>query len=162
MGALTEQDIFSCMQDNLRSAIQHCEDLARIPLPGLTYDAFRKELRLIEGACRQASAWRSDTRWLPIGMLMEKAHQTAGNWLRGAKLPDGTKTRYTEKQRFANFTKLADNLRQLYRLAEDTRTRKTGVTGMILPPEQKLIRQNRPVPVSNNGLILPPTYAGAA
>jgi len=133
MGALTEIEIFSCMSDNLKLAIQHCEDLARLPLKGETYNKFRHELRLIEGACRQASAWREDTRWLPIGRMMAEVHQKAGGWLRGYKNEADVRIKFTHNQQHPLFKKLADNLRALHKAAEGMRTKATGRVGMILP-----------------------------
>lgn len=133
MGALTETEIFSCMADNLRLAAIDCDLLATEPLKGPIYDRFRRELKLVEGCCRQASAWREDTRWLPIGLQMEECHRRAGEWLRGEKMPDGSRRLIPYGQKHPLFLKLAANLRALHMVVEALRTRATGRIGMILP-----------------------------
>ena len=140
MGALTETEIFACLAENLTLAAEECERLAVLPAAGPTYNSLRHRLRLIEGACRQASAWREDTRWLPIGLMMHEAHDRAGNWLRGF---------HPRKL----FLKLAENLRALAHIADDLRTKATGTVGMILPdPLSSPIRtQDRPVQVALPG-----------
>ena len=135
MGALSESEIFDCMADSLRKAIDHCEQLAVKPLRGPIYNQFRQELKLVEGCCRQASSWREDTRWLPIGLLMEQCHQKAGEWLRGVVDP-ATKQRVPvpEGQKHPLFVSLAQNLRGILKGVEDLRTKRAGQMGMILPP----------------------------
>ena len=146
MGALTEIEIFDCMTSNLKLAIEACDALARIPLKGATYDKLRKTLRLIEGTCKQAAAWREDTRWLPLGMQMGRVHQMAGDWLRGIKMPDGTRVKITDGELHPCFVKLAENLRGLLKIAENYRTKATGRRGMILPAVgQGPHRDTRPV-----------------
>lgn len=132
MGALTEREIFDCLTTNFKLAAEHAEDLARLPIKGPTYELFRRELRLIEGACRQASAWREDTRWLPIGRMMAEVHQKAGGWLRGYK-HEGIRIALAPSQQQPLFLMLAANLRALLVAAEQTRTARTGRIGMILP-----------------------------
>ena len=140
MGALTETEIFACLAENLTLAAEECERLAVLPAAGPTYNSLRHRLRLIEGACRQASAWREDTRWLPIGLMMHEAHDRAGNWLRGF---------HPRKL----FLKLAENLRALAHIADDLRTKATGTVGMILPDvlSSPIRTQDRPVQVALPG-----------
>ncbi len=133
MGALTECEIFDCLAENLRLAAQDCELLATEPMKGFIYDRFRKELRLVEGACRQASAWREDTRWLPIGLQMAECHKRAGEWLRGVMQPDGHRVPVAFGQKHPLFLKLAEVLRLLHTQVENLRTQKTARSGMILP-----------------------------
>jgi hypothetical protein len=133
MGALTEAEIFSCLSENFVLAAQHCEDLARLPRKGPSYSALRNELRLIEGAARQASVWRQDTRWLQIGLYVAEAHKRAGDWLRGYRLPSGQRVAIREGQLHPLFVKLAENLRSGHRKAEEFRTKATNRVGMILP-----------------------------
>lgn len=150
MSFLTEQEIKDCLKDNLRQAIQHCTDLATKPKRGLSYDALRTELGLIEGCCTQMAYWRSDTRWLQFGLLMEQAHQRAGEWLR----------RHHPKKLFLM---LGENLKVLLLIAEDLETKKTGIMGSILPMVQAgPHRENRPISVprsferrSAGGIIIP-------
>ncbi len=157
MGDLTEREIFDCIGANARLAAEHCEQLAKTPREGDTYDHLRTELKLIEGACRQASAWRGDTRWLPLGLAMEEAHSRAGEWLRGVKVA-GQRVRLAERHNFECFTKLAENLRGIHAAMEKLRDQKTGRVGMILPEVQPApFRDTRPVGFTRSmgGIILP-------
>lgn len=157
MGALTEAEIFGCLSENLRLAAQDADTLATSPRKGQTYDAFRKRLKLIEGACRQAAAWRQDCRWYPVGMQMAKVHATAGAWLRGAK-HEGRRIALTPAEQKERFTKLAAVLRSFHTVAEDLRTKATGRVGMILPRELPgPHRDTRPVHISRTpgGIIIP-------
>lgn len=157
MGALTEAEIFDCIATNAKLAAEHCDDLARRPREGDTYHKLRTELKLIEGACRQASVWRQDTRWLPIGLMMEEAHKRAGDWLRGSKV-EGVRVKLADRHYYQCFTKLAENLRGLQREMEALRTRRTGRVGMILPtPLPGPHRDTRPVGfrATAGGILLP-------
>lgn len=161
MGALTETEIFDCLATNLKLAAEHADALAVTPLKGPVYDKLRHELQLIEGACRQASVWREDTRWLPIGKMMAEAHQKAGGWLRGYKVM-GTRIKFSEGEENKLFRLLAANLRALLDAVERLRTRPTGRTGMILPdvlPGPH--RDTRPEGWTPNrrGLIVPSSVA---
>lgn len=157
MSALTEVEIFDRMMTSLRAAIQHCESLASLPVTGPTYDAFRKELLLIEGCCRQASAWREDTRWLTMGRTMAKAHKIAGNWLRGARDEMKRKISLAPKQRYELFMKLAANLKAMHEQAKTAKNARTGRVGMILPEMPTVTRENRSMGWrrSAGGIILP-------
>jgi hypothetical protein len=162
MGALTEVEIFDCLVTNLRTAAELADDLARLPLKGIAYDRFRKALRLAEGACKQASTWREDTRWLDFAPMLAKCHQMAGDWLRGFKMPDGSRRKMREGELHPCFVKLADNLRGLLALAERTRTARTGRMGMILPtPQEGPHRDTKPIGWTRtaSGLVVP---SGAA
>lgn len=164
MGALTESEIFDCLSTNFKLAAEHAQDLGKLPRKGPTYTALRNELGLIEGACRQASVWREDSRWLTIGLMMAEAHKRAGSWLRGVKTPTGVRIAIKEGQLHPLFMKLADNLRAGYRLSEQFRTSKTNKIGLILPQVMEgPHRDTRPVhisvpshlQVSKGGIIIP-------
>lgn len=133
MGELTEREIIDCLATHFRLAAEDARSLATLPLKGPTYDSFRKKLRMIEGACRQMSAWREDTRWLPIGRMMAEVHQKAGGWLRGYKRDDGVRVSFPAGQQNHLFGMLAAKLEQLHKVAEGLRTKATGKVGMILP-----------------------------
>lgn len=155
MGALTEREIFDQMNTSFRLAIEACDDLAVVPLKGMIYDKFRKQLRLIEGCCKQANTWREDTRWLMFIKIMAETHQRAGDWLRGFRMPDGTRVRITNGTLHPCFLKMAENLRMLHTLAEEIRTRKTGRVGAILPaPLAAPHRETRPVGFRRNGGVI--------
>lgn len=165
MGALSEIEIFSCLTENLRLAAEDAESLARSPEKGAIYNQFRQRLLLIEGACRQASLWRQDTRWLPLGKLMAEAHQKAGGWLRGYKDEHGQRVQFAEGVRNPLFLMLAENLRAAHKGAQHLKDNATGRRGMILPdvlPGPH--RDTRPVSlsglnVSKGGLIVPSSVA---
>ena len=134
MAQLTEVEIFDCLKTNLRLAAQSCDELAVSPRKGPSYKKLRDELRLVEGACRQAAFWRGgDARWLRIGLMMAEAHKRAGDWLRGVKQPDGSRMKVAPGQMHPLFLKLAANLRAAYVKAEELRTKKTNRIGPILP-----------------------------
>ena len=159
MGDLTETEIFDCLKSNFRLAAQCCDDLARLPRKGPTYRRLRDHLKLIEGACKQAAAWRSDARWYRIAFMMGEAHKRAGNWLRGIKNPAGPATKLAPGQLHPLFTQLAENLRKGYAVAESFRTGKVNKLGMILPqPLPGPHRDTRPVQVvTPGGIIIPGT-----
>lgn len=164
--ALTEVEIFDCLRTNFHLAAENCEKLAVRPKEGMIYRNLRDQLKLLEGACRQAAYWRGgDARWLKIGLYMAEAHKRAGDWLRGIKQPDGSRTPLAPGHRHPLFMKLADNLRAAHARAEEYRTKKTGRIGPILPVAQEAPhRDTRPVHVSvppslqfsKGGIILPP------
>ena len=168
MGALTETEIFDCLVTNFRLAAEGADDLARRPFKGEIYDKFRRELQLIEGACRQASTWREDTRWLPIGLMIAQVHSKAGDWLRGIKMSDGTRVKIRDGELHPLFVKLAENLRALHIIATKIRDERTGKLGAILPVMIKgPHRDTRPVGwnapmadvhphISKGGILLPP------
>ena len=166
MGALTESEIFDCLKSNMRLAAEHCEDLGRLPRKGPTYRRLREELELIEGCCRQASAWREDTRFLPIALKMAEAHKLAGEWLRGIKVGKGPRRRLPPGQMHPMFMALASALRALAIAVDNLRTKPTGRAGMILPDSVTRPTERRigaPVSVklppgmmkAPSGLILP-------
>lgn len=120
MSALTETEIFDCMATNLREGAECCDKLAVSPKQGPLFDAMRKHLKLIEGCCRQAAHWREDTRWLPLGIDFERAHQLARRWI---------VEHYSRKM----FTLLAGKMRELEKIAIDLRDRKPPKLGLIMP-----------------------------
>lgn len=140
MSDLTEVEILDCLRTNLRAAIQHCEDLANLPAQGPTYIQFRKELKLIEGSCRQIAHWREDSRWLQLGLIMEEAHQRAGKWIR-------------KHHPRPLFLKLAENLRAMIMACHNLETMKTGKRGPILP---EISHNHAEVRKTPSGLIIPP------
>lgn len=153
MGRLTEPEIFDCLVENLRLAAEHSDEMAINPRKGPIYRQFRDELKLVEGACRQAAAWRTDSRWYPLGLMMEQAHQYAGEWLRGVVDPvTGRRRPIPEGQKHPLFVKLAEKLREFLKAVENLRNRRTGIAGAVLPVPVNLgRREGSPVSV-----ILPP------
>ena len=163
MGALTEVEIFDCMLVNLRVAVEAAEELAKHPVGDVVYDRLRQALKLVEGCCKQASTWREDTRWLELGLMMAECHKRSGNWLRGIKQEDGTRVKIANGILHPAFQMLAENLRALIKLANDTKHKATGRLGMILPaPLPGPHRDTRPVSFAGmrqhtNGLLVPDT-----
>ena len=174
MASHTEVEIFDCLKTNLRLAAQSCDKLAVSPRKGPIYAKLRDELRLVEGACRQAAFWRGgDARWLKIGMFMAEAHKRAGGWLRGipydVQTPEGgTVVRHKPiamGEKHPLFVKLAENLRFCRELAVKLRDKATGVIGAVLPePVNNGRRVGAPVSVAGlppgmlrtaSGLIVP-------
>ena len=147
MTQLTEREIIDCLRTNLRGAADDCEALVRLPAQGPTFMRLRDRLKLVEGACRQMTYWREDTRWLPVGMMMEAVHQKSRQWIVG-------------HQPRKLFGMLAERLRMLHAAAEMLETRATGRSGAILPPVVPgPHRDNRPVQVKTpGGIMLPPGY----
>ncbi len=141
MGALTEPEIFSCLVENWRLAAEDCDRLARGER-GPVYRHLREELKLIEGALRQAAWWREDTRWLYIVSIPANAHKSAGKWLR-------------ERHAAWKFAKLAEILRYGLKATEDLKTKRTERLGLILPkPLPPPARDTRPVQVKTPGGII--------
>lgn len=162
MGRLTETEIFDQMVTSFRVAAELADDLAKIPLKGPTYNRLRTELRLIEGCCKQASTWREDTRWLDYGKFAAECHKRAGDWLRGIKMPDGSRVKLSAGTMHPAFTMLAEILRKLLRVAEDTKTKATGKVGMILPAtlaaphrDTKPVGYRAPPNLTKGGIIIP-------
>lgn len=146
---LHEQEIFSCMAENLAGAIEDCEAIARQRESGARFDSLRKRLKLVEGCCTQAAYWRQDARWLPLGVMMEQVHQRAREWLH-----------YPSVQSKKLFVMLADNLRKLEREVRRLRFMATGKTGVMLPKPRPSGRLSSTVLISgyrpsSGGVLLP-------
>ena len=162
MGALTESEIFDCLAENCRLAAESCEKLARLPRKGPSFRALAFgddcQLALIEGCCRQASAWREDTRWLPIGLFVNEIRKRAGEWLRGVKVGDGPRRRLPPGELHPLFVMAAEKLRAVEAKAIEFRDKATGIKGMILPEMLPApFRETRP-----HAVLLPPGMAKTA
>jgi len=143
VSALTEVEIFDRLIASFREAAEHCRALAIQPnrIKGQRYVRLREHLMLIEGACRQASMWRDDARWLPIGRYAADCHKKCGDWLR-----------FKTKGRM--FELLAENMTMMLAATQLMKDRSTGVRGTILPAQPKYEPENRMVQVPS-GLIVP-------
>lgn len=131
----TEQEIIDCYRGALRGAIDDCRLLEILPAQGPSFVRMRERLKTVENCCRQLAVWRDgDARWLPIGIMMEMAHQKSRSWI-------------VKHNKRDLFRRLADNLRMLEVAAHDLETRATGRTGSILPEPLALHRENRTVQV---------------
>lgn len=145
MSDLTELEIFDRLITSFREAAEHCEALAHQQhrIKGERYNKLRTQLNLIEGACRQAGAWREDSRWFGIGQYAAECHKRCGGWLRHRDPP-----RY--------FLLLADNMRMMLKATQELKDRATGVRGAILPEVPAYRPENRQVQVRTPGGILLP------
>lgn len=149
---LAEHEVLDRLKSELRTAIDDCDKLAKLPARGPTYMRFRHSIKVIEGHCRVMAYYREDSRWFRVGLAMAEAHKRAGNWLR-------------RHQRTVNsnpahplFLKLGENLRALLRQCERLETMATYRIGMILPEPQPL-PHHRPRLVGQvmlpSGLVVP-------
>jgi hypothetical protein len=139
---LTEVEIFDRLITSLGEAADHCKALATQEnrIKGQRYVKLREQLHLVEGACRQAAAWRGDTRWLPIGRFAIDTHKKCGDWLRF-------------RSRGPMFLKCAEVLLLARKAAQELKDRATGKTGLILPDQLPYRPENRKVAVPK-GFIL--------
>lgn len=143
MGVLTETEIFDSLRTNLKSAAQHCVDLARLPAQGPTYSKLVEELREIEGAARQAGHWRTDMRWMQFGYEMARFHDRIGECIRS-------------RVARAIFLAMAELMRAKLKEMEVLRDARTGRRGAILPKPLPKHRDTRPVYVQRpSGLLIP-------
>lgn len=150
MGALTEVEIFDCIATNLAIAADCCEQMATRPMRGVQFIKFREACANVEGACRQASQWREDTRFLPMGLMMEKCHQFALRWITGFKAEPGQpRVALSEREKHPKFVKMAENLRFAAESMKILKDGKTGKIGMILPDTSRgpIRTQGRPTQV---------------
>jgi hypothetical protein len=139
---LTEIEIFDRLMTSLGDAADHCKALAlqENRIKGQRYIKLRENLMLVEGCCRQAAAWRGDTRWLPVGRFAAETHKKCGDWLRF-------------RTRGKMFLHCAEVLLLARQAAEQLRDRATGKIGLILPERLAYQPENRTVAVPR-GIIL--------
>lgn len=152
----SETEIFDRLLTSLRAAAESCQYLAWDPRRGFRYEQFRKDVKLVEGCCRQICHWREDTRWLVLGRMMAFAHARCGHWLRNSPTPQMRKIAQPE------FKRLSEKLTQMVSDVDRMRTMATGKRGAILPVDKPLDRESgRPVQVPAgfteraSGLIVP-------
>lgn len=143
MTVTTESEIKDCMRTNLRGVIDDCGLLAVLPMRGPTFERMRDRLQTIENCCKQMAAWRDDTRWLPIGMMMETCHQKSREWVAGIKAA-GIIVKGDPKL----FMMLQVNMKALLAMVDNLADNATGRVGMILPdPLPAPHRETKPVQV---------------
>jgi hypothetical protein len=145
MSALTEHECHDCLTDNLRKAIQGCNDLAFFPARGATYFNMIDQLEQIEGAARQVGHFRRDMRWQAFGYEMHRFRVRIGDALRS----------HVSRQAFLHMAKMMEGaLEEVSKL----RHAATGRIGPILPKEKRAPhRETRPVGFtpSPGGVLLP-------
>jgi hypothetical protein len=167
---ITEAEIWDCLRTNFRLAAEHCDDLAKLPAQGPTYQLLLGELSLIEGACRQAAHWREDAGgvtlppgqpgahgfeavrlgetdsagWLDVAHMMGEVHKRCGGWIRG---------RYPREL----FQKMAQVMREMLRQLERRWEQPLRKVGANLPTALPAPHRDT-IPVSMSGLVLPPGF----
>lgn len=139
MSDLSENEILACLKENYAEAASLCDRLAKGERGDL-YPRLRENLRLIEGAARQMSAWREDSRWLKLGLDAIGCQKRVQRWL-------------VEKAPGPKFAMLADVLRKGAFGAHGLETGKTGVKGPIVP-----VFAPKPNEQRHGSIILPPGY----
>ena len=139
---LSEIEIFSRLEESLREAAEVCQKLAWDPKRGFLYDRFRRNLKLIEGCCRQIFYYREDAHWLVLKQLCEFAHKNAGDWLRNSP------TAVMRNKMHPRFKKLGEALTHMHEDVKRLRHMATFRLGPILPDLQPgPHREARPVAV---------------
>jgi hypothetical protein len=168
MSDLTENEVIDRLKTSLGEAGAAAVALSIETRMGPNYVRLRENLLLVEGCCRQLSAMREDTRWLPLGRMAAEAQQRARNWLAGVKVnrDDGGTVRLATAMatRHPLFDRLAQNLAfwlaGINRMLE-MRTGKLGPTLPDMPRRERPV--GAPVPVSlppgmtktSGGIIVP-------
>jgi len=164
MGALSEREIFDCIAENCRLAAENCDKLAARPISGPAYLELRDQLALIEGACRQAAAWRGQDKWLDVAQYFPIAHKMAGEWLRGIEVDrgDGVYARVplSPGQLHPAFQKLAEYLRWAANQAEICKNAKIGAQRTLgdqlyQPPKGDRTQGHMGWRPTNSGLLVP-------
>lgn len=161
MSDLTEQEVIDRMITSLREAMDASKALAVKSRKGPEYHKLREHLGLIEGCCRQLAAFREDSRYLNLGLVMEECHKSAGGWLRGYRV-NGVKVMVAPGQLNEMFVRLYVNLEGILKGVDDMIRAKTQARGPIivgLAPETRRI--GRPAFDNKPKLILPAKYAKA-
>lgn len=165
MSNITEKEVFLRLQENIREAVQACNDLAVRSQRGRSYNTLRDRLADIEWCCQKLAGSRGDARWLPIGMKIAVAHKKAGDWLRGWTDPvTGNRVPTAPGELNELFVMLAANLMILAKASEELFTGKTGTLDAILPKAEETRREGRPALVykpKKSALILPPRLRAA-
>lgn len=136
--ALTEAEIYETIAERFRLASEECTNLSRL---NGGYVELRRHLKFLEGACRQMSVWREDSRWLAIAMVAARAQADAPQWIR--------------QRQYMKFRRLAEALGSGSKAAKQLLTQATGrKSGAILPDALPAPhRQNKPM-----SIILPDGY----
>ena len=125
MSGLTEQEISGKHIQSLKEGKQACELLARNQDPdkvaprGHIYGNLQRSLKALEGSCRQLAHFRSDARWIKLGVLYARAMRVAQ-----AKMA---------AEDWAAFGKLGALFEQGLVRMDELANRKTGKVGSILP-----------------------------
>jgi hypothetical protein len=127
MAGLTETEIFAKYVQSLKEARDQCvwlntqQDPDLIGPRGWRYGKLRTALNELEGCCRQIAHFRSDTRWVRLGVVYARAMRTV-------------QAKYIG-QDWAAFGKLTELFDRGLRDMEELRNRRVGRRGAILPTQ---------------------------
>lgn len=158
MSDLTETEVVDRLKTSLREAMEASKALAVESRRGAHYNKLREHLSLIEGCCRQlAIIYRSDDRYLKLGLYMAECHRSAGGWLRGYRV-HGVKVVVAPGQLNEMFMRLYVNLEALLVGVSKMLEAKTGVRGPIVyQPEQhrRIGRSVNGYDASAGGVLIP-------
>lgn len=163
MSDLSEQEVIDRMITSLREAMDASRELAIKSVRGPNYKRLREHLGLIEGCCKQLAAFRGDSRYLNLSLVMEQCHKRAGDWLRGYR-EDGVRIIYAPGEMNKMFVMLYVNLEGILRGVSEMLHAKTGTAEPIVPKIVETRREGRPaftLPSAKVApkLIVPPKYA---
>lgn len=126
MSDLTQSEILDKHRQSLKEARDACLWLARNADPdqiaprGAHYRNLKTAMSELEGTARQMSAFRDDTRWLPLGILY------------GAKTARLAQKFFVQMD-WTMFGKLAEVFANGLVRMDELATKKTGRVGPILP-----------------------------
>jgi hypothetical protein len=129
MSSLTEKEVLDRHVQALGEAHRACQALGRnanneyLAPRGQDYGELREALEALEGSARQMSHFRSDARWIRLGVLYAKVMRTAQASFVAATI---------DYRRWNDFNKLMPLFVNGKRQLHDLQAR-TGVTGPILP-----------------------------
>lgn len=140
MSGLSEIEIIDRHSQALGEARTACQMLARQVDPELIaprghhYVSLKEALNMLEGSCRQLAHYRSDARWLQLGIVYAKAMRTAQRAFVG--------------QRWQDFGMMTALFERGQRNMADLKDRRTGKKGAILPsnPSSWLVLPDHRVP----------------
>lgn len=144
MSDLTEAEVIDRMTSSLREAMEASKTLSVESRRGKPYKQLREHLKLIEGCCRQLAAFRGDSRYLNVGLMMEECHKAAGGWLRGYRV-NGIKVMTAPGRLNEMFVRLYVNLEGILYGLEQLVAARTGQSGPILPKPEENRRIGRAV-----------------
>ncbi len=128
MQTLSDKEQFELIRENLRLAAEDAMSISRDIPTGMHYISLRKHLLAAEEACRAIMWLREDARWSEFSLLFPKCVEISRRWLSPLSV-EGKKV----------FYKMAESIGWLLAYAEDMRTRKTGIKGMILPQVGRVV-----------------------
>lgn len=127
MSDLTESEIISCHLQALHDAKGACELLGKNAMEGYLaprghhYGVLKEALELLEGSARQMSHYRSDARWLKLGILYARLMQLAQAKFVG--------------QKWKAFHEMRPFFDNALRNMDELCNKKTGRIGSILPTQ---------------------------